>query len=364
MPAMPNRRPRKLSPRLWLPFLLASVGTTFAQQPDSWGTFWLEKSNDEDYWPKHFRVGVMAGLNIKADFKMNGTFAVSGHNPGAIANGTDHFYDDGYVRVDELNDTVNYWTTFWGYNNQAAQLSGTTLSYHSARTFTANGSTSETGDIQPGIDVAYGGHLGRWGDALVGWELGFGWLSMEIEDNNPVRISATRTTHTYDTGGILMPDAPYNGGSSGIGPNIKNIPTAGFDQLNAGGYVSGHTLDVSLYTLRLGPTLHWELPYDFATQISAGAAVGFISGDLRYNETLLFDDGSRASNQGSTSDDQFVYGGYLAATLMYHVEEHGDLYLGIQYMPLSDATFSGGGREATLNMMGGLYVSFGINWPF
>ncbi|MGC3958167.1 MAG: hypothetical protein QM813_09575 [Verrucomicrobiota bacterium] len=363
MRAMQYRRLRKRSSRLWLPLLLASASASLAQQPGPWNYSWLESPADTDYWPRHFRVGVMAGLNIKADFRMSGTFAVSGYNPGAIANGTDHVYDDGYVRVDELNDTVNYWTSYWGYNN-GGQSIGSTLSYHSAHTFTANGSTSETGDIQPGLDIAYGGHLGRWGDALIGWELGFGWLMMEIEDNNPIRISATRTTHTYDTGGILMPDAAYNGGSSGLGPNIKNTPSLAAEQTNVGGYVSGHTLDVSLYTLRLGPTLHWELPYNFATQVSAGAAVGLISGDLKYNETLLFDDGSKTANHGSTSDSQFVYGGYLGATLMYHVEEHGDLYLGIQYMPLSSATFSGGGREAELNMTGGLYLSFGINWPF
>ena len=101
-------------------------------------------------------------------------------------------------------------------------------------------------------------------------------------------------------------------------------------------------------------------------QLSAGAAVGYVSGELEYNETLLFSsDGSRAYNRGSSvSDDQFIYGGYLSATLMFHVEEHGDFFLGVNYMPMSSATFSGGGREATLNMSGAVYISAGINWPF
>ncbi len=359
---MNNCRLRKLSPRLWPLFLVASIGAGLAQD-GSWGGFWLEKSNDDDYWPKHFRVGAMAGLNLKADFRMSGTFAVSGSNPGTIQNGTDHYYDDGYVRVDEnpLHPT-DFWTSYWGYNS-AGQVSGTTLSYHSAHTFTANGSSSATGDVQPGLDIVYGTHLFNWGDALIGWELGLGWLETSIEDNNPVTISATRTVHNYDTGTIVVPSAPYNGGPSGIGPNIKNIPTAQGDQ-TISGTVSGHTLDVSIYSVRLGPTVYWELPWNFATQLSAGAAVGFVSGELKYNETLLFDDGSRAYNRGGVSDDQFVYGGYLSATLMFHVEEHGDFYLGVNYMPMSSATFSGGGREASLNMSGAVYISAGINWPF
>lgn len=361
MRAIKYRRLRIRPSRLWLPLLLASASASLAQQPGPWTYSWLESPAETDYWPRHFRVGVMAGLNIKADFKMNGTFAVSGYNPGAATSGIDHNYDDGYVRVDE-NGNAGGLTHYWGYNN-AAQVSGNDLIFHSAHTFTANGSTSEDSGLQPGLDVAYGGHLFRWGDALVGWELGFGWLMMDIEDNDPITISAQRTVHSYNKGTVTLPTAPYNGGYNGPSVVIGDTPTQLGDQ-TISGTVSGHTLDVSLYTLRLGPTLHWELPYNFATQISAGAAIGFVSGDLEYNETLRFTDGSRTSNHGSTSDSQFVYGGYLGATLMYHVEEHGDLYLGIQYMPLSSATFSGGGREAELNMAGGLYLSFGINWPF
>src|SRR6478736_9428060 len=93
---------RKSPARLWLPLLVASAGTSLAQSA-GWDSSWDGPSNDE-YWPKHFRVGAMAGFNIKADFKMSGTFAVSGYNPGGVFPGTDHVYDDGYVRVDELGN--------------------------------------------------------------------------------------------------------------------------------------------------------------------------------------------------------------------------------------------------------------------
>jgi hypothetical protein len=43
---------------------------------------------------------------------------------------------------------------------------------------------------------------------------------------------------------------------------------------------------------------------------------------------------------------------------------NGDIYLSAQYMPLSNANFSGGGRSAKLDMHGAVYVSAGINWPF
>src|SRR5256885_5552220 len=74
-------------------------------------------SSAQDDWTRHFRVGMQIGLNLKADFSMTGSFGISGSQPGATgANAVDHFYDDGYVRVDQTGNTRAY-TSFWGYNN-------------------------------------------------------------------------------------------------------------------------------------------------------------------------------------------------------------------------------------------------------
>jgi len=362
---MRNARLKTWGRQLWLPVLLASAWGGLAQSDKDLTYSWLESSADEESWPRHFRLGVLAGLNLKADFRMSGTFAISGSQPGQPVAGIDHFYDDGYVRVDQNGNAGNY-TSFWGYIDATpSQVSGGSLLFHSATSFTANGAASENGDIQPGLDLAYGGHLYRFGNMWVGWEMGFGWLAIDIEDRNPLAVRANRTVHSFATGGIVLPGAPYNGGSSGVGPVISDRPTelVGGDTIN-GTLGGSRGLDVSLYSLRFGPTLHWELPWQFALQVSGGGAVGFISGELNFNETLQFTDGSSTGNRGSFSDDKFVYGGYVGATLMYHAVKNGDFYVGVQYMPLGSATFSGGGREAQLNMSGGVYLSAGINWPF
>jgi hypothetical protein len=49
---------------------------------------------------------------------------------------------------------------------------------------------------------------------------------------------------------------------------------------------------------------------------------------------------------------------------MYHLVQNGDLYVGVQYMSLGNASISGGGRSAQLNLGGQVYISAGINWPF
>jgi hypothetical protein len=46
------------------------------------------------------------------------------------------------------------------------------------------------------------------------------------------------------------------------------------------------------------------------------------------------------------------------------VQDSADIYIGAQYMPMGNATISGGGRSGRLNLGGQLYFSIGINWPF
>jgi hypothetical protein len=360
---MLSSRLKKMSPWSWLAGLLVAVpmGTAPAQSENSFSTFVL--AEPEEVWSRHLRMGVLAGFNLQADFSMIGAFAVSGSQPGpAGVGGADHFYDDGYVRVDQNGNAQGY-TSYWGYND-ASQLSGNTLTFRSAKSFIANGGNTSATDSAVGVDLAYGGHLFPWRDAYVGWEFGFGYLPVNIEDNQTFSGVVRRTVHTFDTGGIVVPTAPYQGGSGGTGPTIRDIATALPDEIGAATVSGRRELDVDMYLFRLGPTLFWELSPRWATAVGAGAAVGWVSGDLIYQETLSLGGGGTAINSGSIGGSDVIYGGYVNATLLFHVEKHGDLYLSLQYMPLSGMSISGPGRQADLIPTGGMYVSFGVNWPF
>ncbi|MDD5141479.1 MAG: hypothetical protein PHY43_14615, partial [Verrucomicrobiales bacterium] len=67
---------------------------------------------------------------------------------------------------------------------------------------------------------------------------------------------------------------------------------------------------------------------------------------------------------GSFDFTDLTYGGYVNGTLLYHVINDADLYIGAQYMPMGNASFNSGGRSGELNLGGQLYISAGINWPF
>jgi hypothetical protein len=332
--------------------LLSSGGAGLAQQ----------RSGDD--WARHFRVGAQIGLNISAEFTQSGQSGVSGNNPGpAGVSGQNHFYDDGYVRVDDTGNAAGF-TSFWGYQSAGQHNAGAqTLTFHSAQSFTQSGK-STVDEAFVGFDLAYGWNLGP---ALGGWlglDLGFGLLPIGVEDDRNLTTTARRTVHQFNTGGIVLPDAPYNGGSSGIGPTIPDVATALPDDVVAGTITGARELDVNLYSLRLGPTLQWQLGDRWAIQLSAGGAVGLVDGDYRFNETLRLADGSTAVNRGSKGTSDVVYGGYASALLLWRAVPGGELYLGAQFMSLGNTKVSTAGREAALRLSSGIYVLAGVNWPF
>lgn len=355
-------------------FVSLAVGAS-AQQPQTWETLpqnvWVDRPPEPlNDWPRHFRVGMLVGFNVNASFSMNGQFSVSGSNPGdAGVSGQNHFYDDGYVLRDATGNALGR-TSFWGYD-QPSQYNPTaqTLTFHSAESFQANASAKVEGAPSFGFDLAYGGRLAHWGAARINWEFGFGLLPISIKDTATIPGTVSRKIHTFSTEGILLPTAPYHGGSSGIGPTIKDVATDVSDLSSSvgdtgpGTITGSRTLDTTLYVFRLGPLVHWELSPRWAVSASAGPAVGLVNGDLKYDE-LVQAGNTSGINTGSVGGSDWVFGGYVGATVMYHAVPNGDIYLGVQYMPLGTAQIGGGGREAKLDLSGGVYISAGINWPF
>jgi hypothetical protein len=335
---------------------------TFGGDPDS--SRFIRVPKDTDDWTRHFRIGAVVGMNISADFNQSGLFALPGNS---AASG---IYDDGYVRVDQLGDPD--YTSYWGYNNRSLQYNDSTqtLQMHSATAYSASGDSVSGDGTFPGFEMAYGGNLWYWKHARVGWEVGFGLLPINISESSTTPATVSQKTYTFNTGatlgGVGFPAASsYQGGSSGVGPIISTLPSDITTNVTTGSVSGSQTLDVMLYTLRLGPTFYWDVSEHVAMSFGAGPAVGFVSGDYRYDQTVAV--GSATShNSGQISGSEFVYGGYVNGTLMYHVQANGDadLFVSAQYMPMSDATIGGGGREGRLNLGGQLSLSVGISWPF
>ena len=311
-------------------------------------------------WTTHFHIGAFAGLNIGANFHESGTFNVN-HNSGT--------YDDGYVRVDQTGNAGNA-TSYWGYNsasqyNAAAQ----TISFHSVTQFTSAGDAKANGDPSVGLDLTYGRDYLYWKPAHVriGWELGLSGLPINIKDNSQLTATAKQFTYNYGTGGIVVPGAPYQGTSSGLGPLLSDMPTSSSYKDLPNQLVTGtRALDMDLFSLRLGPSFFWDISQNLGLSFSGGPVIGCVTGKYDYNETI-FANGIGSHNQGSFGATDMTYGGYVNANLKYHIVDNGRnayLFIGVQYTPMTAAHFSSGGRSAQLNLDGQVDFTAGMGWLF
>jgi hypothetical protein len=339
----------------------SSSSDTFGGDPDS--NAFIRIPSDTDDWTRHFRIGAMVGFNLSANFSEQGTFGVSGNNP---ANG---IYDDGYVHTDSSGNAFGQ-TSNWGYNNSSQyNYAAQTLAMHATSSYSTSGSSKDDGGAFPGLDMVYGDNLWYWKHARVGWELGFGLLPVTIKDNSSLAATVNGSVYTFNTSNpnnAPIPAAPYSGSFNRQGGEwtVPGTPMSTTPLPPSGGFVTGtRQLDEMLYTFRLGPSFYWDLTDDFGMSLGAGPAVGLVSGNYEYNETIT-SGGVNARNSGEFGTTGVVYGGYVSGTVLYHVIDSADFYLSAQYMPLGDASFSSGGRQAELNLGGQIYISLGVNWPF
>jgi len=336
--------------------IVSAQPETFEGNPDSSAFIWIPRDTDD--WTRHFRIGAMVGINISANFRMNGPFNV---------NRRSGIYDDGYV----LKDSGSTRTSDWGDdNNGQYDSSSQTIKMHAVTSYSTANSGKETGAF-PGFDMAYGGNLWYWKHARVGWELGFGLLPISISHKFSGVADVNQTTYTFDASnpyGQPPPNAPYNGEPDQLGYGafrISNTYLAATNQTFADEPITGkETLDVMFYALRLGPTFYWDLGEHVSLSLGAGPAVGLVSGDYKYDETITISGSPSVHNSGKIEGTDFIYGGYVNATVLCHVTDNGDIYAGVQFMPMSDATIGGGGREGRLNLGGQVYFTVGVNWPF
>jgi hypothetical protein len=332
------------------------------------------RTQAQEDWTRNFRVGLQLGINVSADFKTGGQFGLSASQPGTAGSGLNHSYDDGYVNVDEnVGPAPDYYTSYWGYSSPS-QIDGTLLTFHGAKSADITSATSSDKDDAPylGLDMAYGATIRQWRRSRLGWEVGFGLLPIEIKDSRPLSGTFVTTVHQFNTEGtfgpIVIPGIisgdGYNGGPSGLGANIPNIAAELPDETTSGMITGTRTLDVHFLTLRLGPTYYWNLHPRWTVSASAGGAVGLITGDYRFDETATLSSGSTTHLSGKFGQTEPTYGGYLSGLVLFHLQPDADLFVGAQFMPLTDVTFSKGGREAKLDLGTGLYFTAGINWPF
>lgn len=327
-------------------------------------------------WLRHFRIGGSVGLNMSTDFTTSGSFPVSGANPGLAVRGIDHFYDDGFVRLDATGNApvpgpggvTLHPTSYWGYSNSSQRdEAANTITFRGTKSFTTTAFTGADDTPNLGFDLAYGGSIKKWDHVAIGAEFGFNFNMFLTRDRTALSGSLVRSVHRYSyvqpNPPELFPSAPYTGNPT-AGQTIDDTPTALPDEV-VPGFVSGtRSLEGILYNFKVGPLIRWEFYPRWTLNGSAGGALGYFDAVYRFNETITVSSGVSTPNKGNFGSGEVTYGGYAGAVLMYDSGNRWEAYLGAHFVSMQDVEVAQGGRSARLNLGAAVYLSAGINWSF
>lgn len=300
------------------------------------------------------------GLNIDAKFKS------APFGPRTVVGGTgsalEHFYEDGYVRVDSSGNAGGT-TWFWGYND-ASQVSGDSILFHS----TAGSGDASTGDVNCdphyGVELVFNREFGRFGrDTRWGLEAGLGWTSIALSDRSTLSGGLTRVTDAYSfMPGTTPPAAPFAGTFTGPNFEINDSPSRSFAPL-AGGSIRGQRdFDADLFVGRVGPYVEFPLGEHCLLAISGGLAVGGICSDFSWRETVSGP--ANFTHQGSGTDGDILLGGFVGATFTYAFNERWSLDAGGQFMSLGNYSHAAGGAKAELDLGKMFWFSAGVSYSF
>ncbi len=301
--------------------------------------------------------GARFGINFKADFNSSAAFKTPGVNPGLAVGGVDHFYDDGYVRVD-TSGNLGGLTTFWGFQN-ASQVVAGSMEYHAIH---SGGSASVSDDPQFGGELIYQRIIGSLPASKTGhWgiESGFGYTQIDLRN----RLSGTVpvTTDTFPLNGVLPPAAPYNGTFLGPGALLGDVPVRTTTQAAQSGQ---HKLSGDMFSIRLGPFAEWDLTDRLSLAASVGVTLAPTTIDYDFSETSTLASGASFGAAGHSSKSKLLWGPYVSAMLRYELGANWGIYIGGQFQNLTRLGQSIGSRTGRFDPGTTVFVTSGVTWRF
>jgi len=315
------------------------------------------------------RLGYSMGLNLSASFRGLGRYPAQS-SPGSATPGTDHTYDNGYNRVDILNNNhgpgLDHTTWYWSINDQSQIHTDTdTVVMNSS---SSPGNVVSSGNVQEpqhGFELIYNRQLGEVKRGVWGLEAAFGFNQVEVRDNRPLLGAVQVLSDSYDLGGTV-PIVPLSPGTfAGPGPLIGDIPSRSLSQgPNPASITGSRKLDADVYRLRLGPYLEMPLNNRWTFSLSAGLTLAEVNSRFKFNETVTIPGLNAVSSQGSGSHSDLLAGAYVSGNFSYAFSESWSAFAGAQYQYLGCYSQRVAGKEARLDFSTSVLVTVGVGYSF
>jgi hypothetical protein len=363
--------------RSWLlaPLVLAPLSMCGADN-DLMSRVRLEEPKAEQL--NRFSVGYSAGFNFDARFSRLGNPGKGSGGPGpATGSGVDRQYDDGYNKRSAFDPNNDFGLTWnWGYKNESQlDAANDRLLMHSTRARSA--SLEDNEDPQHGFQLTYNREFCRSKDNkwIWGGELGFGWNDVKFEANGPVAAGSRTITDTYNLNGVRPPWAGgadsseypgHAGDFNGPGTLIEDSPSSR-DIVNnpRGTRLTGQReFDADFYFFRVGPYVEFPIVEKLRGVVSGGFACGVMAGHLQLKETTTITGGTTTTTKAEADQAEWLFGGYVAATLLYPVNDEWSVFAGGQFQTLSDYSIEAGGRKMSIDLTTTPFFTAGVSYSF
>jgi hypothetical protein len=313
------------------------------------------------------RIGVSYNLNfnVSADFSNIGAFPALS-NPGAplVAPGDMRTYDDGFVGMDNTGNAGDL-TSFWGYNNPG-QVVGGNLVLNSASSAGGADSLNQDSKLHHGLELTYnyqirGADWGGWG-----FEGAFGWLPLNITDNQAVASNVTLVTDTYPGNGIVFPVPPFAGTVAGPGPLLGATPISSVTSIVPGGMITTgqRNIDASVFAFKLGPYLDYNLTERVTLTLSGGLTLALVDSEFTYNELNTIPGVGAQAFTGQDRSSDLLVGGYLGARVAWWLTDNVSVFTGVTYQNVGSFNQQANGRNARLNLGNTVALNVGLGFSF
>lgn len=320
------------------------------------------------------RVSVAArlGFNVSGKFSGlgRGLFTAATPVPRLTPDGDQYNYDDGYVLTDVSG---NYGGETWyvGYDNSTAQISGNQLLLSRSTASADVSGKDQDADLSVGFEINYQRQIRANDRYAWGVEASVNYQPVQFSDHGTYAAVATKVTDAYTfSAGTTPPtatgSAPYQGSYGGPGFLFGDAITGTTTQVvPSGATFSGrHEFDGNLWGLHLGLYGERQLSQRWHASLSGGLAVGLLSADVAWSESATLPGGGTAALSGGGSDSDVLFGFYFGAGAAYDLGKNWSAIGGVQYQFLGDYSHDFGGRTATVDFGGALYVTIGISKSF
>jgi len=295
--------------------------------------FWAVTASAE------FGISAGSSFNYKAGFRTHADPQRRASNPGGAVAGVDHFYDDGYNRVDDTGNERGL-TSFWGYENASQANAGMLEMNSSQSVIDQQRSSGSESELQTALEIYWKRDLTdneRWN---AGVRVALRWQSIELDDSGRYRTTVQTITDAYSYNGTL-PGAPFDGGVAGANFQISDMPQRTVSRRPGQSIHSSRELDADLTALDLGPTLSFNFTENLRIVFCAGGTLGWINSDFSYR------DGHYAA--GSDRDDEWLLGYFAGADLQYMLTEDWGIFAGASHCQFENFSQSQDGRSAELH---------------